>query len=442
MGIVVTAEHLLLRKQVAIKFLLPSAMELPGAAARFMREAQSSATIQSEHVARVLDVGQRDDGTPFMVMEFLSGSDLSAILHERGPLPLQEAIDLVLQACEALAEAHAAGIIHRDLKPGNLFVTKHADGSPLVKVLDFGLSKVRQVDRGNLPEGSITESEAVLGSPQYMSPEQFRSFKNVDARTDVWALGVILYLALTGKRPFDGDSFASLCMNIVSDEPEPLRTIKTEIPIEVDTAVMQCLVKDTARRTQTVTELARALAPFGSSSATISFERIAKILPMGATVPLPRLSSAEAPSGHAEAPKREIETASSFARSGTFAAKRTRSLALGFGVVGAICIGSAFGFVIIGRQHAASQLPASSAVETKETAPPRIMIATPSAIAAVESAAPSISSSSVTASPSANASAPRGSRVMQASTPGQTPPGSASASSTAKTKYDVGDLSF
>jgi serine/threonine-protein kinase len=275
MGVVVAAHHTTLRQKVAVKFLLPAAAKRGDATERFLREARAAVSIQSEHVARVSDVGTLDTGAPFMVMEFLTGSDLGQALEERGPLPIAEAVDLVLQACEAIAEAHSLGLIHRDLKPANLFLTARADGSPLVKVLDFGLSKATKPDA---MDASLTAAHVVMGSPYYMSPEQIRSFKNIDARADIWSIGVILYQLLTGRCPFDAESLGALFMAIGTDPVPSMREIRPEIPEALEAAVLKCLVKDAKARTRTISELARALAPFGAEDSHISVERISRVL--------------------------------------------------------------------------------------------------------------------------------------------------------------------
>nr|HMR07207.1 serine/threonine-protein kinase [Polyangiaceae bacterium] len=197
MGMVVAAHHLQLDEPVAIKFLLPEALTNAAAVGRFAREARAATKIKSEHVVRIIDIGSFDSGEPYIVMEYLNGQDLSQLLAARGPLPPDEVAEYILQACEAIVEAHVLGIVHRDLKPANLFVAARMDGTPLVKVLDFGISKV-----STGPDLSLTETSALMGSPLYMSPEQMASAKSVDARTDIWALGVILYELVTGKPPF------------------------------------------------------------------------------------------------------------------------------------------------------------------------------------------------------------------------------------------------
>ena len=272
MGVVVAARHITLPQRVAIKILRPKAMAIPDARARFLREAQAAVTIQSEHVARVVDVGSLDDGVPYMVMEHLTGSDLSRILEHRGRLPVEDAIDYVLQAGVALAEAHTLGIVHRDLKPGNLFLTQRPDGAPFVKVLDFGLSKMSLADEG--VDGAMTATTVVVGSPFYMSPEQLRSLKNVDTRTDLWSAGVILYELIAGRRPFDGPSVTAICACVVADPPAPLAGVGAEVPPGLEPVILRCLEKDPARRYQSMAELARALAPFAPARSLASIERI------------------------------------------------------------------------------------------------------------------------------------------------------------------------
>jgi len=202
MGVVVAAHHLELDQRVALKFLSPQALASAEIVARFAREARAAVRIKSEHVARVTDVGQLDNGSPFMVMEYLDGVDLSGWLAQKGPLPAEQAVDFVLQACEALAEAHALGIVHRDLKPANLFCIRRADGNLSIKVLDFGISKVTAPGASS-SSPDMTGTTVIVGSPFYMSPEQMFSSRGVDARTDIWSLGVVLFELLTGALRFE-----------------------------------------------------------------------------------------------------------------------------------------------------------------------------------------------------------------------------------------------
>lgn len=280
MGVVVAARHVALRQAVAVKFLLPQAMKLQGASERFLREAQAAVAITSEHVARVLDVGTLESGALFMVMEHLNGTDLAKLLKQRGALSIEDAVGFVLQAGEAIAEAHALGIVHRDLKPSNIFLTRRAEGSALVKVLDFGLSKMAS-STGN-GDHSLTATDVVAGSPDYMSPEQVRSLKNVDGRTDIWALGVVLYELLTTRRPFHGPTPAAICASVAADRPLPVRSLRADVSEALDAAILRCLEKDPNARPQNMGDLARSLAPFAPAESKASVERIVRLSPGGA----------------------------------------------------------------------------------------------------------------------------------------------------------------
>ena len=277
MGVVVAALHLELDERVAIKFLLPGALCSPEAVARFAREARASVKIKSEHVARTIDVGKLESGAPYMVMEFLEGQDLSQRVREHGPLPIDQAVELTLQACEAVADAHALGIVHRDLKPANLFVIRRSDGTEAVKVLDFGISKVT----GGSATGSdvgMTKTTAVMGSPLYMSPEQMESARNVDARTDIWALGASLFELLTGSPPFTGDSITELCAKVLNHPTPPLLERRPDAPEGLQTVINRCMEKNREHRYANVAELAVALVEFGPKRARHSAERVSRVI--------------------------------------------------------------------------------------------------------------------------------------------------------------------
>ena len=277
MGVVVAAMHIQLDERVALKFLLPEALANPEAVARFAREARAAVKIKSVHVARVSDVGTLETGAPYMVMEFLHGQDLSSLLRERGPVPYPDAVDFVLQACEALAEAHALGIVHRDLKPANLFMITAADGTPCIKVLDFGISKITQPGSSD-PDYGMTKTQTLMGSPLYMSPEQMTSSRDVDGRADIWAMGTILFELLTGRPPFLGETMPQLCGMILQEAPPFPRQLRPELPEGLEAAILRCLEKDRNRRFANVADLATALAPFGTRHAVRSAERISKVL--------------------------------------------------------------------------------------------------------------------------------------------------------------------
>ncbi len=263
MGVVVAATHLQLQSRVAIKFLSPDAVRSDASAARLLREARASANIKSDHVARVIDVGTLETGAPYIVMEHLEGMNLAALLRQRERLPVGEAATYVLQACDGIAHAHALGIVHRDLKPSNLFVTRRANGSSSVKVLDFGLSKVTEPG-GHLPaDAHLTSTTDVIGSPVYMSPEQLRSTRDVDARTDIWALGTILFELIAGQPPFRARTLPQLCMLILHSKARSLREVCPDVPPALEAVVRRCLEKDPSKRFDSVRELVQALAPFG-----------------------------------------------------------------------------------------------------------------------------------------------------------------------------------
>src|SRR5580698_5650073 len=271
MGIVVAARHIELEQLVAIKFVRDKALASDDAVQRFLREARAAVKLKSEHVARVLDVGKLESGAPYMVMEFLEGSDLGKILEERGPLPLDAAADWILQACEAVAEAHAAGIVHRDLKPENLFLARTVGGGQKIKVLDFGVSKAMGGASGEL--SGLTRTRAMLGSPLYMAPEQMRSSRDVDARADIWALGVVLFQLLTNRFPFEAETMPELCLKVVTEPPMALATIRPEVPVGIVGVIERCLEKDAAKRFANAAELASALEPFVQPASRVLAER-------------------------------------------------------------------------------------------------------------------------------------------------------------------------
>ena len=362
-GVVLGATHLELRQPVAIK-LLQSANSTAGE--RLVREARAALSLHSEHVVRVMDVG-RDQGRVYVVMEQLAGADLKSVLDARGRLPVPEAVDYALQACAGVSEAHARGIVHRDLKPSNLFLTTRADRSPLVKVLDFGISKFSEAAD---PEGSLTGSAEMLGSPMYMSPEQVRGAKSVDHRTDIWSLGVTLYRFLTGAAPFGGSgaSASAALAAVVSDDPRPMNEIVPDLPRELTAVVRRCLSKSPDDRYGSIAELAAALAPFGTDEGRSAVARLVRGLPPASAMPLPP------PEPHGRPPWRR--------RGATLAASIVVILSMG-----AVALG------LSRRSHPgpASALPApatSSPVEAVALPSPVAPAATP-AYVATTAAAPS-----------------------------------------------------
>ncbi|MFZ5897023.1 MAG: serine/threonine-protein kinase [Myxococcota bacterium] len=281
MGLVVLAHHLVLDERVAIKLMSSTALS-DESIARFEREACAAVRIKSEHVVRVLDVGRFDSGAPYMVMEFLDGEDLATRLSRTGQLPIEEAVDFVLQTCVALADAHSAGIVHRDLKPSNLFCVRRSDGRSVIKLLDFGISK--QSDAlAELVDTSVTKTGAVMGSPLYMSPEQVQSARDVDARSDIWSLGVVLFELIAGCPPFSGAAFGEVAIKIATEEVPSLKLLRPDAPPALEHVLHRALAKDREQRYASVADLARALQPFAASGAKLLVERITRTLLASAT---------------------------------------------------------------------------------------------------------------------------------------------------------------
>jgi serine/threonine-protein kinase len=255
-GVVFEAFHQRLNQRVAIKILRAEARRSSEWLARFDREARAAVKLRGPNVARVFDVDTTPDGTPYMVMELLEGWNLAEEIGARGPLPIAEAVGYLLEACSAMAEAHWLGIVHRDLTPANIFLA-NAGGRRMAKVVDFGISKITD-ERTN-----VTTTDAAFGTPQYVSPEQIRSTAQVDARTDVWSLSVILFESLAGMTPFEGKTASAVVAAVLIEKPKPIAQMRPDLPKGLVAAIMKGLTKNPAERFQTVDELAAAIAPFG-----------------------------------------------------------------------------------------------------------------------------------------------------------------------------------
>lgn len=405
MGIVVGARHETLNHRVAIKILSSTGRAQPTALARFLREARATMELKSEHVVRMLDEGTTEAGAPYLVMEYLEGEDLMHVLAARGPLPVDQAVEHLLQACDAMAEAHANGIVHRDLKPANLFLTRRADGRTLVKVLDFGISKLTSDESDN----ELTETLAMLGSPTYMSPEQIRSAKTVDHRTDVWSLGVVLFRLLTQSTPFVGQGAMAMCSSILNDPPQSPRALRPELPLALEEIILRCLEKDPARRYPDMTELGRALAAFAPDGVTAARFRTAP------------LSALPVPSGPVSAAViSDPGTQAALITHHSVATTRPKRwpLALGFVVVAGVSL------------VAGLALRAKESVDKAASPPPeKPAVAAPSPIA---SAAPSVApSNSLAVEPSASVVASAKPSVVPTKV---APKPAASATVTSKTK--------
>jgi len=277
MAVVVSAIHLQENERFAVKIVYRKAARSREVLKRFEREKRAVMHLRSEHVTRLIDAGVFKD-SPYMVMELLKGQDLSDILKAEGSLHLEDVAEYLLQACEAIAEAHARGIVHRDLKPGNLFLTRRPDGSPCIKVLDFGIAKLNDPHQ-HTEESSLTGTTAVFGSPFYMSPEQMVSSRSVTAASDIWSLGVILHELLTGELPFAEKSVEKVCSRVLNGTPNPLRQVRPEYPAELEQIILRCLQRRPEQRFANVTDFAIALARFAPPHALISLRYITAVLP-------------------------------------------------------------------------------------------------------------------------------------------------------------------
>ncbi len=397
MGIVVAAQHLELDMPVAIKLLLPQTAANADAVARFSREARASAKIKNEHVTRALDVGKLDDGTPYLVMEYLEGRDLASLLAELGQLPVEQAVDFVLQASEAIAEAHSLGIVHRDLKPANLFMIQRPDGASWIKVLDFGISKMADTSSAGI---SMTRTSVMFGSPMYMSPEQIRSSRDVGAQTDIWALGVILYELITGRVPFDGESLPELVEHITSGSPPPFASHRADVPEALEQVIFHCLEREVERRFSSIAELAEALLPFAPPRAVTSAERI-----LGATGRHTREPTTAPPVSEDRAPS----TPPALGRRGRWVA----GLALLLGATATVLIST--------RRPALPARPASAAPSSPVLASPPSPVVV--SLGAARPAAPAVSPAAAPtpAEPAAPASAEHASRPAVRLKPTQRP---------------------
>ena len=383
MGVVIEAEHLLLERRVALKFMGPLLASDREAVARFLREARAASAVPSEHVVKVLDVDTLDDGIPYIVMERLYGEDLAALSEKCGKLEVGRAVGYLIEAGEALAYAHAKGIVHRDLKPANLFLTKREDGSELVKVLDFGIAKSAADSSGH----GVTTSRTVLGSPRYMAPEQMQSAKSADARADIWALGTILFELVSGRPAFTGETLAALSVAICAGPVPDLAAALPSAPRVLVEVVSRCLARSPQDRYASISELVVALAPLAPESVARELARIAAI---GASSP-----SGAGPSGRPLAPSvpppasPPIAPESDFvsAREASFPAPGAPRVALRIGVGAVLSIAlaiAAWAFSRAPSTEAGVTASSSSSAETRPVSTAPLPSALPSSSGAAE----------------------------------------------------------
>lgn len=386
MGLVLGATHVELDHRVAIKVLLPAVPGSEQMEARFLREAQAAASLRSENVVRVFDVGRLEDGSPYMVMEWLEGRDLSA-----GPLgaalALDEAVDYVVQACDAMIAAHQRNLVHRDLKPANLFLAHDEHGVPTIKVLDFGISKLRQEDKPNL---ALTDANGMMGSPLYMAPEQVKSARDVDARADIWSLGTILYELIAGEPPFGGETLGAVFLAAACEAPRALTVKRPEVPKGLEQVVLRCLEKEPAHRFQTAFELQRALLPFATirSQARIAMRSSSAPPAIHLSQSGPPVAAARTTGGWADSAAKEDASGTRKGRS------RAATVATVIGAVAVLGGGALFVLRHASAPSDAAALGASSGV-TAATAPQPLAPATSS----LSPEGPSPSSSTSKAAP-------------------------------------------
>ncbi|MBK7585957.1 MAG: serine/threonine protein kinase [Myxococcales bacterium] len=264
MGAVYEAKHELIGRRFAVKFLHPELTKSEDMLARFRREAQAAGALENENIVAVTDFGFADDGAPYMVMEHLAGEDVRSVLTREGRLSVTRAVFLVIQACRGLSAAHARGIIHRDLKPENLFLTHRGDGGELLKILDFGIAKLR----GSVTSGASTRAGVMMGTLFYMPPEQIRGAKDIDHRADIYAMGAILYELLSGQVPHPGEQVHVIIYHILHEAIAPLAALRQDVPSGLAEAISRALAHDPHERHASVDELARALIPFAGRHIT------------------------------------------------------------------------------------------------------------------------------------------------------------------------------
>jgi eukaryotic-like serine/threonine-protein kinase len=418
MGLIVAARHSTLGQPVAIKILLPDAKH-DSQTDRFLREARAAAAIESVHVCRVFDCGELEGGVPYMVMEHLVGHDLHQELAARGPLPVTEAVDLMLQALEGIAEAHALGIIHRDLKPSNLFLSQKPGRAREVKVLDFGISKLTPIFEQS-DEADLTQTEMMLGSPRYMSPEQVQNARGVDARADIWSIGVIIYQLLDGKSPFAGTTMGETIGKVLTHDAPPIRRQRPDVPEGLAAVIERALQRDRERRQGNVAEVALALAPFGSGAAQASVQRVTELLTGGRLAAPPGDADDAKPTlAYVPAAARTAERAEerSFGTVGTFthgAAGERRARRIGSLIAGTLILAAAAAAALFWGAPAEAPIVDAAA---PSAAPPPAMAAAPLTPSALPAAPAPAVAAAASAAPVADAAAPTPAKPAPARAP-------------------------
>jgi eukaryotic-like serine/threonine-protein kinase len=364
MGIVVAAIHLGLDQRVALKILRPELRRMPEVVERFQREARAASKIEGAHVAKVLDVGALDDGTPFMVMEHLEGSDLSSVRRNGRPLPPALAAGYLIEACQAIAEAHGLGIIHRDIKPANLFLAKKRSGKTEIKVLDFGISKLGGPGE---PDSGLTGTAVAMGSAEYMSPEQMLSARDVDLRADIWSLGACLYELCTARGPFHGASLGDTCAKVIHGAPAPPRSLAPQIPPALEAIILRCLEKDRTKRFAGAAELAAALLPLANRPVEEAAAPRFSQPSLPNAPPAPRFAQPSTPMHAPAAPTPSAERTLPRLPLAARAPVITTPVLAGMMIIALMIIGIAFA---LGRSHEAPAPASASAAPSAPSARP------------------------------------------------------------------------
>ena len=343
MGAVLLARHVLLEQWVAIKLLHAGGHTDPQKVARFFNEARAAARIQGDHVVRVHDVGQLDDGRPYMCMEYLEGMDVGQWMRSSARISVPAVVATLLDASDALAQAHAMGVVHRDLKPSNLYLVDQADGTTTLKVLDFGIAKMQSEGQS----AELTATGTIMGTPAYMAPEQMRSSRRTDHRADIWALGVIAFELLSRSRPFAGDSLGDILFSIAERPAVSLQTLVPEVPPGLASIVARCLEREPDQRFASIVELVAALQPFAPPGYGSKGRGRHVVAPTGARQELSASGFGSAPTAHdpgsqGSVPRLDLASVGPHSRSSSFHVERPRtSLGLVIAAAGVALVGAA-----------------------------------------------------------------------------------------------------
>ena len=358
MGLVYEAMHSLIEKRVAIKLLRKDFSSRPEVVTRFRQEAKSASRIGHAHIVDISDFGETPDGSSYFVMEYLEGEDLANVLHREAMLEVERAVNIVLQCCKALGAAHSKGIVHRDMKPENIFLTTREDRPDFVKIVDFGIAKMSDIETDGAPGRKLTKTGMIFGTPEYMSPEQAAG-KELDHRVDIYALGVILYELVTGRVPFVGDSFMGILTQHMFEEPPPLRDVHPTLKIraELETVIFKALAKESEARFQSMDQFHEALelAMEGRASPTL----------LGFGEPVKARSTKS---------RRRPLAVSAADESGPLGARKSR-MPLLVGLLALAGLGGVLGWALTGTEESVTPLEPTAGPPGDEEAPPATVVA-------------------------------------------------------------------